>query len=218
MRSYSSTYLKEEIQSEALTRNLEGFSRFLFVTAACSGHFLDVAKLASEAQIPRQSAVRYFEILEDTLLVNRCSAFSKITRKRLVQHPKYYFFDTGVLNALLENFTVSPDRQGLLFEHLFFNQIIGSAAAQDHPCQISTYRTEHGAEVDLIVEMKGEVWAIELKASKTVGPHDLRGLRNFGEFYQRPHHSVIAYWGSVKRRIDQIDILPWQECLREMKL
>ncbi|MBT7713468.1 MAG: ATP-binding protein, partial [Deltaproteobacteria bacterium] len=71
LRSYASTYLKEEIQAEALARNLEGFSRFLYFAAIYSGHFLDISKLASEAQVPRQSAVRYFEILEDTLIVNR---------------------------------------------------------------------------------------------------------------------------------------------------
>ena len=123
LRSYAATYLKEEIQAEALTRNLEGFSRFLFVTAACSGQFLDFAKLANEAKISRQSAMRYFEILEDTLIVNRCLPFAKSARKRLVQHPKFYFFDNGVYNALLGNFIASDDRKGLLFEHLFFNTL-----------------------------------------------------------------------------------------------
>lgn len=74
LRTYASTYLKEEIQAEALARNLEGFSRFLYFAAIYSGRFLDLSKLASEAQIPRQSAVRYFEILEDTLIVNRCTS------------------------------------------------------------------------------------------------------------------------------------------------
>src|SRR3989344_9352575 len=82
LQSYSITYLKEEIQAEALTRNIEGFSRFLYAASALSGNFLDISKLASQAQVPRESAVRYFEILEDTLIVRRCEAFSKNVRKR----------------------------------------------------------------------------------------------------------------------------------------
>jgi predicted AAA+ superfamily ATPase len=133
LRSYASTYLKEEIQAEALTRNLEGFSRFLFIAAQWSGRFLDFIKLASESRINRQSAIRYFEILEETLVVSRCSAFSKNPRQRLIQHPKFYFFDSGVWNALLNNFTASADRIGPLFEHFFFNQLVAAAAASPFP-------------------------------------------------------------------------------------
>lgn len=218
LRSYGATYLKEEVQADALTRNLEGFSRFLFLVAECSGQWLDLSKLASEAAVPRQSAIRYFEILEDTLIVNRCDAFSKSNRKRLIQHPKYYFFDTGVLNGLLANFTASADRKGVLFEHLFFNQLLSSAAARDAELRVSLYRTEHGAEVDFIVEMRGEVWAIELKASSNVGTSDLRGFASFQKFYKKPHHSCVAYMGTVRKRIENVAIYPWQEMLKEIGL
>ncbi len=216
LRAYSATYLKEEVQAEALTKNLEGFSRFLFVAANTSGHFLDFSKLASEAQISRQSAIRYFEILEDTLIVNRCTPFAKSDRKRLIQHPKFYFFDTGILNALLGNFEASEDRKGFLFEHLFFNQLNVGAANADFDIRISTYRTEHGAEVDFIVEINKTVWAIELKASKNVGANDLRGLKNFADYHGKHHQNAIAYLGETKRVIDGIPILPWQTLLREM--
>ncbi|HCU25854.1 MAG TPA: hypothetical protein DF383_12625 [Deltaproteobacteria bacterium] len=218
LRSYASTYLKEEVQAEALTRNLEGFSRFLFFAAEHSGKFLDFSKLASDAQIPRQSATRYFEILEDTLVVNRCPAFTVNSRKRLVRHPKFFFFDTGVWNALLGNFSASADRIGSLFEHLFFNQILAGAKAADREYSVSTYRTEHGAEVDFIVELGKECWAIETKASKQVGPNDLRGLQSFADYYKKPHRLAVAYLGEVERSIHGVTVLPWQKLLQAMGL
>lgn len=57
LRSYSGTYVKEEIQAEALTRNLEGFSRFLITAAHSSGQFLDYSKLAARSNIRRSSPV-----------------------------------------------------------------------------------------------------------------------------------------------------------------
>jgi predicted AAA+ superfamily ATPase len=218
LRSYGATYLKEEIQSEALTRNIEGFSRFLFVAAQCAGHFLDLSKLASEAQISRQSAIRYFEILEETLIVNRCHSFSNMERKRLIHHPKFYFFDTGVLNALRGGFEATDDRKGALFEHLFFNQLIAGAASLDREMRVSTYRTEHGAEVDFIVEWERETWAVELKASTHVGENNLRGLRNFSRFYRKAHRSVLAYFGNTEKTIEGIEIAPWQVLLKKMGL
>lgn len=216
LQSYAATYLREEIQAEALTRNLEGFSRFIFTAAELSGHLLDFSKLCSLAQIARQSATRYFEILEDTLIVSRCPSFAKSRLKRLIQHPKYYFFDTGVLNALLGSLEVSVDRKGLLFEHLFFNQLRFGGFCRDEDRRISTYRTEHGAEVDFIVEIGKTVAAIELKASANVGRTDLRGLGNFAAFYGKAVQRYVAYLGKTRRVVDGVRILPWQEVLKEL--
>lgn len=216
LRSYASTYLKEEVQAESLARNLEGFTRFLFAAAGCSGQFLDLAKLASAAQIPRQSAVRFFEVLEDCLLVRRAGPFSKSAAKRLVQHPRYFFFDGGVLNGLLGDFQVAGDRLGRAFEHLVFNQIVDEAAARDQEIRLSTYRTEHGAEVDLILERGSDVWALEVKAATAVRTGDLRGLRSFGEHYGRKHRAFVLYMGTSRKNLNGVELWPWQEGLREL--
>jgi predicted AAA+ superfamily ATPase len=218
LSSYAATYLKEEVQAEALTRNLEGFARFLTVCAEYAGQFLDLARLAADAQIARQSAVRYFEVLEDCLIVHRLAPFAKSARRRLVQHPRYYFFDPGVLNGLLGNFKASPDRIGNLFEHLVFTQITHSALALDKRINLSSYRTEHGAEVDFIVTRDGETLAIESKASRNVGTNDLRGLNSFAEYYGKPHRAMVFYLGAHRRKIGNVEIFPWQDGLNEIGL
>jgi predicted AAA+ superfamily ATPase len=216
--SYASTYVKEEIQAEALTRNIEGFSRFLFVAASRSTDFLDFTKLANTSGISRQSAIRFMEILEETLIVYRCDAFSKSQKKRLIQHPRFFFFDNGVLNALLGSYKLSEDRMGMLFENLLFTQLHHSATSLGKRISISNYRTEHGAEVDFIVELDGDVWAIEAKGSKNVGKEDFRGLKNFASFYKKPHRSVVAYLGVDHRFVDGVDVMPWQKLIQEMGL
>ena len=218
LRSYAATYLKEEVQAESLSRNLEGFARFLSIAADWAGRHLDLAKLAAAAQVARQSAARYFEILEDTLIVRRTEPFTKSRTRRLVQHPKFYFFDVGVRNGLLGSLEVSSDRIGLLFEQLVFSQLTASAAAADRDLRIASYRTEHGAEVDFIVELEREVWAIELKASRHVHKTDLRGLQSFASFFGKKHRAVVLYLGSEARRVEGIDVLPWQEGLQRMGL
>lgn len=218
LATYAATYLKEEIQAEALAKGIEGFSRFLFVVAAESGKFLDLSKLASQAAIPRQSAIRYLEVLEDTLIVRRCETFRNSERRRLVQSPRFFFFDTGVLNGLMENFEVSADRIGRLFEHLLFNQIMDSARSLDQRCRVSSYRTEHGAEVDFILEMPKEVIAVEAKASWNIGKVDVRGFKSFAEYYSGKHRRVIVYLGDVSKVIDGIEILPWQIFLKQIGL
>src|SRR5450432_725623 len=218
LSSYAATYLREEIQAEALSRSLEGFSRFLAVVAEVSGRFLDVAKLAAAAMVPRASVARWVEVLEDTLLVRRVGSFAKSTTRRLVQHPKLYFFDGGVLNGLLGNFEVSADRIGFLFEHLVANQILDAAASLDRPVRVSTFRTEHGAEVDFIVEWDKRVWAIECKAGVRVRGAELGGLARFANYYGKRHEARVWYLGAEARVEGGVKVLPWQEGLKEMGL
>ena len=217
LSSYAATYLKEEIQAEALTKNIEGFARFLKFAAISSSQFLDLQKLASQAQINHQTARRYFEILEDTLIAHRLEAFAKTTRTRLVQHPRYFFFDTGVLNGLLGNFTVSDDRKGPLFETLVITQIIHTIAAKDlMGIRLSSYRTEHNAEVDLIIEGPNSTTALEIKATRNIGVSDLTGLASFAKFYGKPHRAVIAYQGDRQLEVGGVEVWPWQKALAEL--
>ena len=106
----------------------------------------------------------------------------------------------------------------MLFEHLVFNQIVHSAAAQDMPVRLASYRTEHGAEVDFILEWKGEVWAVEVKASSQIRTSDLRGLASFADYYKKRHRPVVVYLGSALKRVGKIDVFPWLDFLKEASL
>lgn len=178
--SYSGTYLKEEIQAEALTRDLSGFSRFLIACATTSGLVLDFSKISKQAKIERKACSRFYEILEDTMIARRIEVYDQ-TKADIVRRPKYYFFDNGVLNGLLENFTASNDRKGILFEHLVHNQIQASAQAHDIPIKISYFRTKGGFEVDFIVEIQKKLYAIEVKSGNTHASDALR-LENFQQY------------------------------------
>jgi len=216
LSSYSLTYLKEEIQAEALTRNIEGFSRFFKIISGKSGEFMDFTKISSLAMVERTSVRRYFEILTDTMIMNEIEAFAKGGKRRLKQHSKYYFFDTGVLNGVLENFKVSQDRVGLLFEHLVLQLIHSGAKANDEAIRVSVYHTEAGSEVDFILEKKNQVYAIEVKATQKVGSSDLRGLKSFSEFYRKPHKSVLVYLGAKPLEIDGVEVLPISHLMDEL--
>ena len=89
-------------------------------------------------------------------------------------------------------------------------------AAFDEDVRISSFRTENGAEVDFIVEKNGEPWAIELKASRTVSKTDLRGLASFADYLGRKHRAAVWYLGDAAKRIDGVDVLPWQQGLAAM--
>lgn len=217
LKSYVALYLKEEVQAESLTRDIQGFSRFFDVTIGKSGQSIDFSKYASQAMIERNTARRYFDILTDTLILDRIDSFSKTEKRRLIQHPKFYCFDVGVLNACLNGWSLGPDRIGNLFEHFIVQQIRSLQKSLNLDIRLTTYRTENKAEVDLILEIENKVYALEIKASKNIGSSDLNGLKSFADFYGKKHDSIILYLDQNERHLkDGIRALPWQQGLSEV--
>lgn len=212
LKSYAITYLNEEIKAEALTKNIEGFTRFLFNLATDSSKYLDLTKVSKISAVPRQTTQRFFEILEDTLIVRRIDAFAKSEKRRLIQHPRFFIFDNGVLNALLGNFNPSEDRKGQLFENLFVNQLATSLSYSDLDYRLSSYRTDAGAEVDIILEIENKIYAIEIKSGHFKNS-ELSGLLSFKKFVGQKVESFVVVPEGPQKKIEDIHILPWQKFL-----
>ena len=96
LESYVTTYLREEVQQEGLTRNLGAFSRFLEVASFSQAQLLSISAVARECAVHRKVAENYFSILEDLLIAVRLPVFAKKAKRRLIAHAKFFFFDAGV--------------------------------------------------------------------------------------------------------------------------
>jgi len=87
--AYVGTYLREEIQQEALTKDLAAFTRFLEVAALCNGQAVNVAGVAREAGVARPTVARFFELLVDTLIGCWLPAWRPRARIKEVVQPKF---------------------------------------------------------------------------------------------------------------------------------
>ena len=214
LQSYANTYLKEEIMAESLVRGLDGFVRFLREAAIMSGGYLDFSKLAKKAKIPRQSVVRHFEILEDTLIARKIENDPDLDPDLcdLVKHPRYFFFDIGVVNALRGSFDVSSDRVGSLWEYVFVNQIVNSAHAFDLDFQLYNFRTRGGLEIDFIFSQDGKKTAIECKSSLDIVQSDYRNLLSIEKYYPKIQ-KLVVYRGKHERKENGVWILPIDRAL-----
>ncbi|MEW5982736.1 MAG: type II toxin-antitoxin system prevent-host-death family antitoxin [Acidobacteriota bacterium] len=117
LQAYVHMYLKEEIQAEALVRNLPGFARFLPVAALFHGQVLNVASLARDAGVARSTVAGYLDILADTHLAWLVPGFEAKLRVKERQHPKLYWVDPGVVRAVRrDRHAPTPAERGSLFE------------------------------------------------------------------------------------------------------
>jgi predicted AAA+ superfamily ATPase len=218
LRSYVDVYLREEVQAEALVRDIGGYGRLLELTAASSGRILNINSLCRDAGLSYETARRYLDVLDDTLLMFRIPAWRGSDRASLVSHPKLFLFDLGVRNALLRRPLDKPldDERGLLLEHLVAYELHRRLGSSLPRSALYYYRTRNGVEVDYILEVDRELWAIEVKASRHVDRSSLKGLASFAEHAPRVMRKIVVFLGPRKQRIDNVDILPLQAFLDEL--
>ncbi|MDZ4756478.1 MAG: ATP-binding protein [Phycisphaerae bacterium] len=219
LRSYAETYLREEIQAESIVRNLGGFARFLDVAAAQSGELLNGASVARDAGVAARTVQEYFQILEDTLLGFRLEAWRKSVRSRLVAHSKFYLFDTGVTNALAHRLTATVDSalRGRLFGQCLFLECHRYIDYAKSETRLYFWRTNHGAEVDLVIERHGKLLAaVETKTGKRVGGNDLSGLRAFAAENAGVPRFIVTP-NAEPQRIDDVLVTNWQDFIKQFR-
>ena len=91
LKGYVQDYLKEEVQAEALTRNLPAFSKFLRAAAITNGMLLNYSNAARESGVSVKTIREYYQILEDTLIGRQLAPWRKAKKRRLIETARFYF-------------------------------------------------------------------------------------------------------------------------------
>ena len=142
----------------------------------------------------------------------------KSARRRLVAHQKFYLFDTGVTNAVNRRLADSPDAalRGRLFEQLMVLETMRMRSYRRSEARLFFWRTNAGAEVDLVVERRGRpAAAFEFKATKRITGADLTGLRTFNDEHARVPRAVVCD-APEPYELEGIRILPWRMFFEEL--
>lgn len=204
LSAYIDVYLKEEIKQEALVRNLNAFQRFLEVAALTDGEMVNYQNIAQDCGVSANTVAGYFDILDDTLIGFRLPAFAKAMKRRVVQAPKFYYFDVGIANHLLHRsrLTRGTPEYGHAFEHLVVQEMRAWLSYTESLERMSYWRTYTGQEVDVVL---GDARvAIEIKSVDEVLPRHLRGLRAFASEYPDARLMVVSL-DPINRRMDGVE-------------
>lgn len=214
LEAYAVTYLKEEIQAEALTRSIGDFSRFLEVAALHNAQLTNMSNIARDAQVARQTVQGYFDVVVDTLLGSWLHAWKLKRATKLVRHPKFYFFDAGVARALSGRLPYAPsaEEMGTIFETYLLHEIRAYLRYTDRNYPIYFFRTFDDVEVDLLFESARGMVAIEFKASKTWRGEYNRGFRRIKTEFDSVD-CIGVYTGERRMKQEGVTVYPYREFL-----
>lgn len=217
LKSYIQTYLDQEILQEGLTRNLSAFSRFLEAASFSQGQVLNVSSISREAAIERTVVIGYFNILKDLLIGYLIPPFSKRAKRRLVTHPKFYFFDAGLYQAIRPTGPLDTPSEigGVGVETLVCQHLMATNELLNLNYSLYYYRTASGVEVDFVLYGQRGIVAIEVKNNSTFKPEMLSSLKRFALDYPEAK-LYLFYAGQKKYFVGKITVLPLTEVLKDL--
>lgn len=197
-----SDYLLKDVLQLGLVKSPEVIKKLLLLLAHQIGSEVSLSELASRLQIARQTVKKYIELLERTFVIFRLPAFSANQRKEITKSTKIFFWDTGVRNGLLKDFTLSEYRgdRGRLWENFIISEIAKQNLLAGQPNNLYFWRTRDGAEVDLIIKGTDRFSAYEIKWSmaKTVSVRSFTSKYSI-EVQQIAQENAVDFLSGEKR-------------------
>jgi uncharacterized protein len=179
-RDYLALLAQRDLPSWGLPTRARTTDRLLRMTAAVHGQTWNASQVGQSMGVSYHTVNSHLDYLEGAFLVRRLLPFQANVRKRLVKRPKLYWRDTGLLHALLN----TPDHKTLLaqpwvwasWEGFVVEQVISEMSAAGRVFEAFYFRTSDQYEADLVLEVAGELWALEVQLTAAPGPDDLRRL------------------------------------------
>jgi uncharacterized protein len=154
--------------------------RLLRMLAASHGNVWNASKIGQGLGINYKTVNTYLEYLTGAFLIRLLPAYSANIRKRLVRSPKIYWRDSGLLHALMNvnsnDALLSQPWVGASWEGWCIEQIISTLSATGIDFEPYYFRTSDQHEIDLVLDLNGEKWALEFKLTSSPGVSDMEKL------------------------------------------
>ena len=185
-------YLLRDVLQSGLVKSPAPIRRLLTLLAHQAGSKINVSQLASKLGIARQTVENYLELLERSYVIFRVGAYSTNLRNEIMKDNKVYFWDSGVRNALLKEFSMSPLRSdiGSLFENWVMAELAKQNLMSGDKLDIHFWRKKDGSKVDIVLRGTDTFKAYEVKWSKQ---NATRGSKSFTNNYDIPVEIITKY-------------------------
>lgn len=184
----TSDYLLKDVIQSGLIKTPGSIKTLLVLLANQIGEELSTNELSTRLNLSRQTIDKYLDLLEQSYVIFRLTPFSTGQRSEISKSQKFYFWDTGVRNALLKEFNLSAFRSDI--DRVWQNWIIAEIAKLNllggERQDLHFWRNKDGGKIDLIVKDHGQlkayltIWHPNKKTGSTIPG------RSFQQLYGSP--------------------------------
>ncbi len=199
LSDYRATYVERDVRQILNVHDLEGFTRFLGLSAGRNGQVLNVSSLGNDAGVDHTTARRWLSILEASFLITLLRPHHRNFGKRLIKSPKIYFLDPGLLCSLLgirnaDDLRVHASR-GAVFESFVLAELVKAYAHRGRRPPVYFWRDSSGHEIDFLIEQGSHLLAIEAKSGETAPSSFFDGLAWWRRLTDDPETAALLLYG-----------------------
>lgn len=132
------------------------------------GNLINYSELAVNLGADQRKIKRYIDIFEQSFVLFRLYPYSKNKRYEISKAPKIFFYDVGIRNALIEDFSDLNSRmdKGALFENFIISELVKQNSYLESGFNFHYWRTKLGSEIDIVLERGEELIGVEVKYKK----------------------------------------------------
>jgi len=214
--SYLQTYLERDVRSLKNIANLNLFQRFLQLCAGRTGQLLNLSNIGNELGIDGKTVRSWLSILEASFIVFLLPPYFNNFKKRIIKHPKLYFYDTGLVCSLLglksSEQLVNHYLRGALFENFVIGEYLKMKRHHGINPNVYFWQDNSGNEVDMLIDDGGSLSAVEIKSGATINQDFFRNLIKFQKFSgTTAENSYLVYGGEQSMPRKNGQVLSWRD-------
>lgn len=194
LRELTSAYLYKDVLELSSIRNSSVITDLLKLLAMQTGNEVSLNELAQNLKLSQETVNAYIGLLEKSFIIFRLKGYSRNLRKEISKRDKIYFWDLGVRNTLINNFSPLNFRSdaGAMWENFVIAERLKFLACNEIFVNSYFWRTYTGAEVDYVEEKNGVLTAFEIKYQKARKRPPVTWKENYGDNF----HSITRnnFW------------------------
>jgi hypothetical protein len=214
--SYLQTYIERDVRRVSNIGSLQTFGNFIGLLSAKTACEINYNELGRELGVERKTALSWGEIAQATFQWFSIPPFSRNPIKKIAGKSKGYFSDTGFI-CYLQRISVpeviaAHPLKGQLFETYVVLELLKSIQAMAIKPNFYHFRTYSGAEVDLILELNGMLFPIEIKAKSNPSKKDIKGFQSLKKCFPQENYYLNLLICSIEKPqmiSEDVYAIPW---------
>ncbi|MDR3647404.1 MAG: ATP-binding protein [Candidatus Babeliales bacterium] len=214
-QNYISTYVERDIRTIRNIDNILIFKKFMQLCALRVGTTINFTDLAQNCGISQSTAKNWLALLETSFVLFLLPSYHDNLGKRITKSPKLYFYDVGLASALMgfdkELIATKRNIYGALFENMVIVDFMKNFNAQGLRPTLTFFRDSNQSEVDLIIEIKGKIVPIEIKASETMNDKFFNTITWFQEQTKNDQKPIVVYGGNQNQTRTKGRVISWND-------
>ena len=204
LQNYRDTYFTRDLMQLSNMENMEGLLSIFYHLARSIGSHLEVSNFAREAGLSHQTTKKYLNNMHYSELTFRLYGYQFGPAKRFIKAAKTYYADNGILTSLN-----IPLNEGQLLENFVISEFEKRRKLGIIKCdRLYYYKSAAGREIDLIIDGRSEIYAIEIKNTLRPSERDVRNLLEFSGSMEKKVKMYLFYLGEEYGTINDVQIIP----------